>query len=125
MKILNLLYFGIYNFYYKDGNFKSGIPSYTSMMIFAGCFFANISFLILLFSENMNAFPFGKSEAIMVAIACAFISFFLFVWKKKYERIYNEFKDSDRRTVHNFFSWLYVCVSFLLLILPPMLRMIL
>ena len=124
MKILNLLYFGIYNFYYKDGNFKSGIPSYTSMMIFAGCFFANISFLIYILSENKNVFPFSKGEAIVVTILCAFISFFLFVWKKKYERIYNEFKDSDRRIAHNFFSWLYVAVSFLLLMLPPVLRMI-
>lgn len=121
MKIIDYLFFGIYNSYYKDGNYKNDIPWYTAMMIFAAIFFLNVSCIMVLLSTR-KGYPVSTPIGFLVGGACVLISYFLFVWKKRYQHIYNSFsvKDRRQRLANRVVSWAYVGASIILFMLLPL-----
>jgi hypothetical protein len=121
MKVIDYLFFGIYNSYYKDGNYKNDIPWYTAMMIFGAMFFLNVSLILSLLSPR-KGFPVNKPMALVIGGCCVLLSYFLFVWKKRYVSIYETYsKYNDRQKVINkVLSWLYFIGSIILFSIPPL-----
>jgi hypothetical protein len=121
MKVLDYLFFGVFNSYYKDGNFKNDIPWYTAMMIFGAMFFLNVSSVMMLFSSK-SGYPVSKQVGFIIGGCCVLLSYFLFAWKKRYENIYSEFSKYDRRqrSINRLMGWLYVALSIFVAIIPPL-----
>jgi len=126
MKLIDYLYFGIYNSYYKDGNFNNDIPWYTSMMIFGAMLFLNVIFIINTISTK-EGYPINKNEAFLLGGLCLTFSYFMFGWRKRYLKVYQTFCNlsKSQRLVNKIVSWSYCFFSFFLAILPPLKQMIL
>lgn len=121
MKIFDYLFFGIFNSYYKDGNYKNDIPWLTAMSIFAAMFFFNITSVLDLFS-NREGYPVSKSMGYVIGVIGVLLSYVLFVSGKRYEIIYKTFSILDRkqRLKNKIAAWFYVLMSIVIAILPPL-----
>lgn len=121
MKIFDYLFFGIFNSYYKDGNYKNDIPWLTAMSIFAAMFFLNITSILDLFS-NREGYPVSKSMGYVIGVTGVLLSYVLFVSGKRYEIIYKTFSILDRkqRLKNKIAAWFYVLMSIVIAILPPL-----
>ena len=95
MKVIDYIFFGIFNTYYKDGNYKKDIPWYTTMMIFSAMFFLNISAILDLFSSK-EGYPVSKPIAFVIGGFCVLLSYLMFINHKRYESIYMHFPSTIR-----------------------------
>ena len=114
MIFIKIIYFHIYNAYYKDGGFKNDIPSLTAYGIVA----PSLSFIILtttavIYNQLTGARLPYKVCFVIVSIALL-IFFFLFMYKKNYNKIYTEIKKSqwDNITM-KIVTWAIVLIGFL------------
>jgi hypothetical protein len=125
MKVIDYIFFGIFNTYYKDGNYKNDIPEYTAMMIFGAMFFLNILALLWFFSSGDGS-PISKPIAFVIGGFCVLLSYLLFMYRKRYESIYNAFSSYNRRQrqLNKLVAWTYIALSFLAIFLPAFLKVL-
>lgn len=125
MTILDYLFFGIYNSYYKDGNYKNDMPWYNGMAIFLFTFWCNIITILDVLNSSKNKFPVEKLTSFIIAAVCLIISYLLFVRNRRYDTIYNRYKNFNKtnRIINKVVSWTYVIGSIVAIMLPPVLRM--
>jgi len=124
VKILDYLFFGIYNSYYKDGNYTNDEPWYGGLMIFGVVFFLNAIFIL-----RMTYFRNGilsKPIAFAIGGGALLLSYLLFIKGKRYKTIYVKYQkmDTKQRKLNAIFSWLYVAGSFILVLAPLFLQAI-
>lgn len=116
MKAIRLIYFHIYNSYYKDGNFKNDIPHLTAFGI-VGCSLSIILLSILFFAYQL-LFRVRPTSPIVVGLFLLLLVFFYFLFfhKSKYQSIYTEFKNSKwDTTTMKILSWLVLLVAFVMI----------
>ena len=125
MRVIDYIFFGIFNTYYKDGNYKKDIPWYTTMMIFSGMFFLNISSILYLFSSK-KGYPVSKPIGFVIGGFCVLLSYLLFIYHKRYESIYTAFSSYDKkqRLLNKSVAWTYIGLSILSAFLPSFLKMV-
>src|ERR1700733_8160016 len=101
-KKIDHLFFLIYNYYYKDGNYKDGIFTkfypwhYTIFVLSLGTMFWTILFF------SIGAFylerKFLNNSSVPIFITCYFIYFYFyysyFIKQNRYQKIYDEFKST-------------------------------
>ncbi len=118
MKILDYLFFGIYNSYYKDGNYNNDEPWYGGLMIFGVVFFLNAIFILRMTYFRNGIF--SKPIAFAIGGGALLLSYFLFVKGKRYEVIYFKYQRMNReqRRINAIISWLYVVCSFAIVLVP-------
>jgi len=116
MKIVKLIYFHIYNSYYKDGNYTNDIPHLTAFGI-VGC---SVSIILLsaIFSVYQLIFDRRLTTVMVVVpfvISLAYL-FYSLMYDAKYKAIYSEFKDSKWDTVViRILSWSVLVIAFVLI----------
>ena len=117
-KLFNLIFYIIYNSYYKHGNFKNDVPAYTVFFIFRFSFFCQMLFLIglwdLINDPYTNA-EISKLANIIFFLSCLAITYFLFYLNKKYVVIYNTYKNDLFANSHlgKFMGWSFIILSIL------------
>ena len=116
MKVLDYLFFGIYNSYYNDGNFKNDIPWYGTMMIFGVLFFLNLMTLFLFLTMDFERGLSKRISLIFMGI-CILLSYLLFIRNRRYKVIYNKMSGLSRsqKRLNVIVSWIYVISSIALL----------
>jgi len=114
MNILDYLFFGIYNSYYKDGHYKNDIPELTAMSIFAGMFGINTFTMLWLFI-GLNEFQIGKTDAYLLGGFWFLFCYFIFVFRKRYKKIYEKFSNLsfEQKKLNKFISWSYILLTFI------------
>lgn len=100
MKIFKIIFFHIYNSYYKDGNYSNDIPHLTAYGL-AGCSWSTLfTTLILIAGQQITGkkleTEYFLSSMIILLIAIALGT----LYKKRYEIIYCEIKESKWDTTH-------------------------
>ncbi len=122
MKALNYIFFGIYNSYYKDGNFTNNIPWLKAISVLGVSLSCNIISVSFLFSDGDRIHLERSTLIIFAAISFVFL-YFMFFRNRRYEDIYKEFchLNKQQRLVNKFISWLYILLSFIICLLPPLL----
>ena len=119
-KLYNLIFYIIYNSYYKHGNYKNDIPAYTVFFIFAISFFCQIYFLVILwkFIEDPYFRSIGISKLItlFMALSCLVITYLFFYVNKKYILIYETYKDNllANSYLGKSIGWIFIVLSILL-----------
>ena len=118
-KLLNLIFYIIYNSYYKHGNFKNDMPAYTVFFIFAISFFCQLLLLVGLWEiiEDPYRRDTGISKLMnyFMVLSCVVITYFLFYLNKKYRLIYETYKANsfaDSR-LGKFMGWSFIILSIL------------
>ncbi|WP_223032942.1 hypothetical protein [Hanstruepera marina] len=112
MKILNILFFHVYNAYYKDGNYSNDIPHLTAYGIVA-CSLSMLFTSILLFTFALLDVKLAKISVIILFVGFLLLLFYYFFYEKKYATIYNLIKDSKWDNFRfKIASWLIVILGF-------------
>jgi hypothetical protein len=103
MNIFDNLFFSIYNFFYKDGNYdrnKIGNPLFHSVSIFVIGTLGWIMIFIFLFDFLFKNGKFVEENKFMVEMASGMmlsyvVYWFLFVLNDRYQKIYEKFKNKN------------------------------
>lgn len=103
----------MYNAYYKDGNYTSDIPHLTAFGI-VGC---SLSLLLVvgvsLLNYTLNGSRLSFEFIVAVLVVGLMLFFFLFLFKRKYEKIYEDLKGSGLDSLpFKILSWLIVVAGF-------------
>jgi hypothetical protein len=129
LKILNYIYFNIFNSYYKNGRYKNDIPWVTAWGILSAALtfytFSIISLLRIIRYGTLNGFVFPKPLGFAIGTFFMIVGYFLFLKNKRYLIIYNEFKKYDQ-TISNkrkgrIISWTFIFLSFIVFVIQPLL----
>ncbi|WP_418513990.1 hypothetical protein [Corallibacter sp.] len=112
MKILNILFFHVYNAYYKDGNYSNDIPHLTAYGIvgfsLSTLFTTTIMFILTLLNIKLIDYYF-----LVILVGTLLLLFYYFFYEKKYDTIYNLIKDSKWDNFRfKIASWLIVFLGF-------------
>jgi hypothetical protein len=116
MRLLRLIYFHIYNTYYKDGKYRNDIPHLTAFGIVGCC----LSIILLAVLFTIHQFFFHERISIQLVVLPFIILlgmfYYMFLYESKYIGIYEEFKNSKWDTWSiKFLSWSILFVAFLLI----------
>ncbi|PSR55087.1 hypothetical protein AHMF7605_17040 [Adhaeribacter arboris] len=113
MKIFKIVYFHIYNSYYKDGYYSNDIPHLTAFGI-VGCSLAGlVLFAIALINHLVNEDRLSKPIVYLACVIALFAAFLLLFNKRKYNQIYEEMKDSKYDSkIFKFFAWMFILLGF-------------
>jgi hypothetical protein len=108
MTMIDKFFYIIYNSYYKHGGFKNDHPTWTVGGLFVFLFFAIVLlldlFLIRYSHNSISIFPidnhrkhslFELSPAKIAGLVGFAVVYFLFFFRKRYEDIYEKFKDDE------------------------------
>ena len=108
MDIMDKFFYIIYNSYYKHGDFRNDHPTWTVGGLFVFLIFAIILLLdlfLIRFSQNsISIFPienhhkyslFEPSPAKIVGLAGFAVVYFLFFFRKRYEDIYEKYREEE------------------------------
>ena len=117
-KLYNIIFYIIYNSYYKHGNFKNDMPAYTVFFIFTISFFCQMLFLIGLWDlidDPYTIAEISKLANIFFFLSCFAITYFLFYVNKRYIIIYNTYKDNSfaNSRLGKFMGWSFIILSIL------------
>jgi hypothetical protein len=115
MKAIRLIYFHIYNSYYKDGDYDNDIPHLTAFGI-VGCSLS-IILLAIMFSVYLLLLSERPTFGIVVVPFVILLVYFYFtlMHDSKYQAIYSEFKNSKwDTTILKVLSWATMPVAFVL-----------
>lgn len=113
MKFLTVIYFHVYNSYYKDGNYKNDIPHLTAFGI------VGVSLSLLLVGIG-NIIKFVLTEHklstqgyLWLMLSSLLLFYFAFLNKGKYNDIYKELKSSEwDKTTIKILAWVIVIIGF-------------
>ncbi|WP_017733498.1 hypothetical protein [Nafulsella turpanensis] len=114
IKGLKVVYFHIYNSYYKDGNYSNDIPHLTAFGI-VGC---SLGFMLTTLAASVVKFLDGEKLATTgiypIMIVGLTITFFMFMYKSKYRKVYYDIKGSAYdRLPFKIAAWITVLAGFI------------
>ena len=119
LKMYNFIFYVIYNSYYKHGSYKNDMPPYTVFFIFVIVFYSQLLFLIELYHVIQNPYTrtIGPKSIRYLAFLCFIPTYLLFYSNKKYNVIYNTYKEDTfaNSLLAKLMSWAIVVI----LILSP------
>jgi hypothetical protein len=95
MKFLQVIYFHVYNAYYKDGNFKNDIPHLTAFGIVSCSLGLMIVGIANLIKYSLTQHKLSAQEYLWLMLPSLLLFYFLFLHKGKYSDIYKSLKGSD------------------------------
>ena len=101
-KKIDHLFFLVYNYFYKNGNYKNGIFTkfypwhYTIFVLSLGSVFWTILFFSIGTFYLGNKFVNSSSAPVFIACYFLYFSFYYsyFIKKNRYQEIYDEFKNT-------------------------------
>lgn len=99
MKALNVVFYHVYNCYYKDGNYTNDIPHVTAYGLVGTSLSMFNVVVFALFNNFINNTKLSMEILLTIAILSMLLFFFLFLFNSRYDRIYNEMKGSKRDTL--------------------------
>lgn len=99
IRLLDKLFFVIYNSYYKDGGYKNDIPSLTVGGIF-GIFFLSLTlsaYCIIgwVYPEYERLPHWSKSVLTLITLMFGVLTYFIFYHHKRYTKIYERYKGNE------------------------------
>lgn len=115
MRWYNLIFFYVFNAYYKDGNYKSDIPWLTASGIMGVATFVHIInlFDVILFTIGRKII--GSSFFVPIGICITVLVCGYFIIGKRYMRIYEKYKETGKTNKRaKVLSWTYIFSSFLI-----------
>lgn len=107
MKLFKIIYFHIFNTYYRDGNYSNDIPILTASGVF-GCCLSIILLSVLLFIGRVFVDFEPSKESVIVALVLL-IAFFYWILmsKKRSYKIYQQVKNTKwDKPIFKILSWL-------------------
>jgi hypothetical protein len=111
--ILKVIFFHIYNVYYKDGNYKNDIPYLTAFGIVACSLSIIIVVSVLLLLKGTLETTLSKESIILLTVVCLSIFSYIFLIRSRYKSIYQEIKGSKWDNVgFKALSWVIVVAGF-------------
>ena len=119
MKFLNSIYFHVYNAYYKDGNYTNDIPHLTAYGIVGCSLSLLLTVIVLLINYLINsADRISFNITIVISLLGLIVCFFLFLFKKRYKKVYVEIKGSKfDNFIFKLLAWLIVAIGFVSVVL--------
>ena len=113
MKFLHVIYFHVYNSYYKDGDYKNDIPHLTAYGIVS----VSLSLLIVgignIIKFALTEHKLSTQGYLWLMLPSLLLFYFVFLNKGKYNDIYKELKSSDwDRTTIKILAWAIVAIGF-------------
>lgn len=113
MKFLHVIYFHVYNSYYKDGNYKNDIPHLTAY----GVVGVSLSLLIVgignIIKFSLTEHKLSTQGYLWLMLPSLLLFYFVFLNKGKYNDIYKELKGSDwDKTAIKILAWVIVIIGF-------------
>jgi heme/copper-type cytochrome/quinol oxidase subunit 2 len=114
MKFFRILYFHIYNTYYKDGNYSNDIPHLTAFGL-VGCSLSLLATTGIVFMNyQLTGQRMNTELTIGIVTIGVLIILFGTLYQRKYESIYEEIKGTTwDNTLTKAFSWLVTIIGFL------------
>ena len=123
VKLLKIIYFHIYNSYYKNGSYNNDIPHLTAFGLVA----CSLSFLLfipiaILFRTTFgNLLPVWLVYSILLSFMILFI--YMFLYRRKYEDIYTEIRKSKwDNALMKITSWSIIILAFISFLVFLMIR---
>lgn len=111
--ILKVLFFHVYNAYYKDGSYKNDIPHLTAFCIVGCSLSIMIVVTVLIFLKSTSNTTLSKELIIFLTFACLSVFGYIFLVGSKYKSIYQEVKGSKWDSIgFKILSWFIVIVGF-------------
>lgn len=109
MKFFKIIFFHIYNSYYKDGNFHNDIPFLTAYGITG----TSISCAAMTVLAVTNYLITCSKPSVLMSISifaiCMVACFFIYIYNSKFETIYSDIKDSKwDNTSTKFVVWIII-----------------
>ncbi len=115
---LRLFYFHIYNTYYKDGDYTSDIPHLTAYGWVGTSLGCTVLVIFSIVGDMINGARMPNAVVWFAFGVTLPVAYFYFVYKRKYERIYTEFKGSKmNRKQIKIVSWVFVLAQFIIMII--------
>lgn len=120
MQWYHIVYYHVYRYYYKGNTLGIDTPWFTASLILSVsssvyCLVAVVSFRYFILNKGtvLNEHWIMPIYFFLAAMHCAY-----FYYGKRFQRIYDEMDPKyNHRSLPNLLSWLFICSSFLLLIL--------
>lgn len=113
MLIIKIVFFHIYNAYYKNGHYSNDIPHLTAFgIVGTSLSFFVITICLALLKLIYNFSP--PKDCILIAFLCIF-SFFFFklFWKSKYNKIYDSILNTKwDNSYWRMISWFIIFLGF-------------
>ena len=123
--MIDKIFYIIYNSYYKHGEYKNDIPPLTVFGIFFYSIYSiimlTVTFIDFIF-DSKTYFSHGN-QTFFKFVMCGLITFFAFYYRKRYQAIYNRYKDNG---FYNSKKAKFLAFTFIILVcLSPMIFAIL
>lgn len=116
MKLIKAIFFHVYNFYYKDSSYTNDIPHLTAFGIVGCSLSCVLAAGVASINHLLNASRLSKPAVFIVYVLGLLISFLLFYANRRYDKIYEEIKDSKYDTItYKILSWVIVILGFSLI----------
>lgn len=116
--IHRLIFFHIYNSYYKNGTYRNDIPHLTAFFIVGAGFSMLILTVILFTSKVLFGATFSKLVVMSIFVAPMPLFTYQYLYKSKYKLIYKEFRKSKWDTLRvKVMCWLLPLVGFISIVL--------
>jgi len=116
--IFRLIFFHVYNSYYKNGSYRNDIPHLTAFFIVGAAFSMLILTLILYTSKVLFDLTFSKLVVMAFFVVPMPLFAFQFLYKSKYKLIYKEFRKSKWDTSSiKVLCWLVPLFGFISIVL--------
>lgn len=113
MNFLKVIYFHVYNAYYKDGNYTNDIPYLTAYGITATSIGCLTLTLVALTNYGVLGTRLPVEVCFAVFLICLVLFFILFIYNTKYKDIYSIVKGSRWDTVTVKISvWIFIGLGF-------------
>ncbi len=113
MKILNILFFHVYNAYYKDGNYYNDVPHVTAFGIVGSSLSMLLTSILLVILRMLSIKPTYNIVLVILVGSLLLLSYF-FLFKKKYKVIYNLIKNSKWDNLRfKIISWVTIFLGFI------------
>lgn len=113
MKYLRVIYFHVYNAYYKDGRFSSDVPHLKAFGLVGCSFCFMIAVICALTFQVLNGVRFSFGIGLFIEVLSSILFYYLLLFNRVYEKINQEFKGSKFDcSSYKILSWLVVIIGF-------------
>jgi hypothetical protein len=99
VNFLKIIYFHVYNAYYKNGNYKNDIPHLTAYCITATSTGSFVLTLVALVNHRFTGTRMSKEGCVIVYAICLILFYGLFMYKARYADVYTSIKGSVWDTI--------------------------
>lgn len=94
MNFLKIIYFHIYNTYYKDGHYKNDIPYLTAYGITGTSLGCLILALLTVLNYGFTRTRLSVVACLIIFLLCLIVFFVLFIHNARYKEVYASIKGS-------------------------------